>query len=320
MKTRKLFGLGVGFLVIVGLTMLSSPVWAGEKKHGGKDNPPPDIGDCVGVANCNTISPEGGRGGDGYGGEGGSATGGAGGDANAMGGEATANTGPIDNSSGGGNSTVSTRSSNTNVVLVPNNNTAGCLRVYGLSFGNGDGAAALGIPTRDKACDYEAAADDAASTGDHDIAWYWRCHKENLYKPFRDKGESAESAIVDCFAKMTEMLGVSVGGSDQQVPTGYVLLLEGEHDALILAQIQQEELDEYAEQSEFRYVQQKSLIESLQQEVSEYQDDTEEIERLKREAAALRKKQEAEDARRSRVRDILAKGKDDDEPDESGNE
>jgi len=305
MKTRKLYSLSIGFLVILGLTMLSAPLWAGDKKHGDKQVPP-DIGDCVGVANCNPISLEGGsgyggEGGDGYGGDA-RAQGGAGGNADATGGEATASTGPIENSSGGGSSTVNTKSSNTNVVLVPNNNTAGCLRVYGLSFGNGGGAAALGIPTRDKSCDYEAAADDAASTGDHDIAWYWRCHKKSLYKPFRARGESAESAIIDCFEKMTEMLGVAVGGSDQQVPTGYVLMDEGEHDALLLAQVQQEDIDEYVEQAEFRYGQQQSLIESLRDEIDEYQDGSEDIERLKREAAALREAEKAASARRAAVR------------------
>jgi hypothetical protein len=92
----------------------------------------------------------------------------------------------------GGDTNFNSESSNTNVVLVPNNNTAGCMRVYGFSFGNGDGAGGLGVPFRDKACDYELAADDAAAAGEHDIAWFWRCHKKHLWQAYRDRGESEE--------------------------------------------------------------------------------------------------------------------------------
>jgi hypothetical protein len=130
------------------------------------------------------------------------ATGGA---ASAEGGAATASNEGVNFS--GGDTSFSSESTNINTVLVPNNNTAGCMRVYGFSFGNGDGAGALGVPFRDKACDYELAADDAAASGEHDIAWFWRCHKKHLYKPYRDKGESEEDAIEQCYQDMQRMLG-----------------------------------------------------------------------------------------------------------------
>ena len=306
---------------ILMLLLLAMPAFAG----GG------DRGNCNGQENCNEldIDIEGGRGGHGgSGGEGGDGgAGGHGGDGG-EGGQADASaqasagaeahTGPIDNSSGGGSATVSTESNNTNVVLVPNNNTAGCLRVWGLAFGNGDGAASLGIPTRDKACDYEAAADDAAATGDHDIAWFWRCHKKSLYSQFKDRGEDTDTAVLQCFERMTEMLGVPIGATDEP-PPGQILLPEAEYDEL-LAQAStveeiEEEVMEQRELVEYRIAQQENLIESLEQ---QHEDDQAELDRLKREAAALREEQDAEEARRARVREILSRDDDDDsgqEPD-----
>jgi hypothetical protein len=88
------------------------------------------------------------------------------------------------------------------LVLVPNNNTENCLRVFGFSAGNRDGSAMFGIPFRSKRCDYEQAADDAFAAGEREIGWFWKCHNSSLYKPFRDRGESREQAIEDCVARM----------------------------------------------------------------------------------------------------------------------
>lgn len=125
---------------------------------------------------------------------------------NATGGSATGMGGYADGGNSSVDTSINTRTSNVNAVLVPNNNTAGCLRVYGLSFGNGEGAGAFGVPFRDKACDFEQAADDAAATGAHEIAWYWRCHKPNLYKQFKERGNSREEAISSCHQKMVGLL------------------------------------------------------------------------------------------------------------------
>jgi hypothetical protein len=89
-----------------------------------------------------------------------------------------------------------------NIVLVPNNNTENCLRVIGISFGNNGSAGALGWPYRSAKCDYEQAADDAFAAGEREIGWFWKCQNRNLYKKFKDKGETAEQAAQDCYHHM----------------------------------------------------------------------------------------------------------------------
>lgn len=68
------------------------------------------------------------------------------------------------------------------VILIPNNNTENCLRIWGLSFSTTSGGAGLGIPWRSKKCDFEAAADDAFAQGQIKMGWYWKCKNKNLYK------------------------------------------------------------------------------------------------------------------------------------------
>ena len=93
-----------------------------------------------------------------------------------------------------------------NIVLVPNNNTESCLRIWGLSWGNSSGAGGLGYPHRSAACDFEQAGDDAAAIGDHQMAWYWRCHKRNIWKTFKGKGGNKDQAIQACHAKMVTFI------------------------------------------------------------------------------------------------------------------
>lgn len=109
----------------------------------------------------------------------------------------------------GGDTNFNSESNNTNVVLVPNNNTESCLRVFGLSFGNSSGAGGIGYPWRSSACDFEQAADDAAAIGDHTLAWFWRCHKKNVHKPFRKEGMTKQDAVQACHEKMVSFLSHS---------------------------------------------------------------------------------------------------------------
>ena len=88
------------------------------------------------------------------------------------------------------------------VVLVPNNNTESCVRVFGLAFGKNGESGAIGIPWRSKKCDFEQAADDAFAGGERDLGWFWKCQNKNLYKQFQSKDESVESAISDCHTRM----------------------------------------------------------------------------------------------------------------------
>ena len=104
----------------------------------------------------------------------------------------------------GNNTEINSRTENnsSNTVLVPNNNTENCLRVFGIAWGKGGESGALGIPWRSKKCDFEQAADDAFAQGEREIGWFWKCENPNLYKSFKGKGESNESASADCLDRM----------------------------------------------------------------------------------------------------------------------
>lgn len=88
------------------------------------------------------------------------------------------------------------------LVLIPNNNTERCLRVFGFSFGNKEGSGMFGVPWRSKACDYKGFASDADAQGNLELGWFWRCHMKSAYRVFRDKGESANDAIGQCHDQM----------------------------------------------------------------------------------------------------------------------
>lgn len=216
-----------------------------------------------------------------------SAEGGAGG----AGGAASATNDGVQNST-----EINSRTENnsTNIVLVPNNNTENCLRVWGLSFGRDGTAGGIGVPTRSAACDFEQAADDAAALGNHRLAWYWRCHKKNIYKPFKQKGEDNQTAITQCYNEMWQLLAPE----PDPEPVGYQLVPDEEYQELLMAQVQQEEI----ELLEDRYSQQQSLIEELQEEIAEHDAEQADIERLKREAASLRAAQEAEEKKDADIR------------------
>ena len=98
--------------------------------------------------------------------------------------------------------TSNVENNSSTVVLVPNNNTEKCLRVWGIAWGGSDNSGALGIPWRSKKCDFEQAADDAFAAGERELGWFWKCENPNLYKSFRSKGEAKESAKTDCLTKM----------------------------------------------------------------------------------------------------------------------
>ena len=118
----------------------------------------------------------------------------------AKGGTATASNDGNELTVGGDTSNVENNTSQ--VVLVPNNNTESCVRVWGIAFGRDSSSGAIGIPWRSAKCDYEQAADDAFAAGERDLGWFWKCQNKNLYKRFKDRNESADSAIDQCHARM----------------------------------------------------------------------------------------------------------------------
>ena len=124
--------------------------------------------------------------------------------AEATGGSATASTGDS-SASNEGNSLVaegdSVENNSSNVVLVPNNNTESCVRVFGLAFGKNGESAAIGWPWRSRACDFEQAADDAFAAGERDLGWFWKCQNKNVARPFRLDGMSWDEAKHECHKK-----------------------------------------------------------------------------------------------------------------------
>jgi hypothetical protein len=97
------------------------------------------------------------------------------------------------------NNKIENNSSNT--VLVPNNNTESCLRVFGIAWGKGGESGALGVPWRSAKCDFEQAADDAFAAGERELGWFWKCKNKNLYKGFKLDGMSKDEAMHQCHLK-----------------------------------------------------------------------------------------------------------------------
>ena len=102
----------------------------------------------------------------------------------------------------------SVENNSSNVVLVPNNNTEKCLRVWGIAWGRDGTSGALGVPWRSKQCDYNGFASSADAQGNLELGWYWRCHMKSAYKTFKDKNESTETAIVQCHDRMIGAVGM----------------------------------------------------------------------------------------------------------------
>lgn len=94
-----------------------------------------------------------------------------------------------------------------NIVLVPNNNTESCLRVWGIAFGRNGESGALGIPWRSARCDYEQAADDAFAAGERELGWFWKCQNKSLYKTFKLEGMSNDEAKQECHKKAVGAVG-----------------------------------------------------------------------------------------------------------------
>jgi len=84
------------------------------------------------------------------------------------------------------NSSVEFNTSNEshNTVMIPNNNTESCLRVFGLGFPTSQGSVVLGLPWRSGPCDLEASADDAFAQGNLALGWMFKCKMKANKKAF----------------------------------------------------------------------------------------------------------------------------------------
>jgi len=147
----------------------------------------------------------------------------------------SATTGPATAIAGGGASV--NEGVNTNItqnydsgvpdtVLVPNNNTASCISVLGISAANDSGSGMLGIPLPEKllwwetptaTCNYEGAADDAFAAGEREMGWFWKCHIKSLWRPFRtvtegvrlSKAESVKACHTYAVGEVTDQQLIS---------------------------------------------------------------------------------------------------------------
>lgn len=90
------------------------------------------------------------------------------------------------------------------VVLIPNNNTERCLRVWGLSFSNQSGGGGIGVPMRSRECDLEAAADDAFAQGNIDLGWMLKCKQKSMKKAFANGGNWKQVGEKNCFSTAME--------------------------------------------------------------------------------------------------------------------
>jgi len=88
-----------------------------------------------------------------------------------------------------------TENNSSNTVLVPNNNTESCLRVFGFGIPTSEGSVILGIPWRSGACDLEAAADDAFAQGQLALGWTFKCKQKALKKAFGGEGKCVRTAL-----------------------------------------------------------------------------------------------------------------------------
>jgi len=126
----------------------------------------------------------------------------------------------------------------------------------------------LTIPLPGRECRKLKYYDRMITLGDTNAAEIIFCGLKDIKAEFKQLG-------LDC----RETVSIHVVPPE---PTGQVLVDEDEYNSLLMSQVQQEELDEYAEQAEFRYAQQQSLIDELQDDAD---DDDVEIEQLKKAVA-----------------------------------
>lgn len=120
------------------------------------------------------------------------------------------------------------------------------------------------------------------------------CRKLKYYDRMISLGDTNAAEIIFCGLKDIEREFKELGLNCRATlsihvvlpePTGQVTIDENEYNMLLISQVQQEELDEYAEQAEFRYAQQQSLIEELQDEIKDHDAEAADVELLKQEVA-----------------------------------
>jgi len=194
-----------------------------------------------------------------------------------------------------------------NNYLVMQNQVESCGRTFGLSGSNTSGGWALGIPiprSWTPMCDLWRASEEAQQNGHIFTSYMFQCSIRAIRKVWgRDKCADFERrALIE--------LGFEVDDSDatslynEEAQSYGVWLSNYNYDQLLLAQVQQEELDSAIEQAENRYSQQQSLNDEL---LKERDSDENEIKRLKKEINKQEERNNKESLRRAAAREALKK-------------
>ena len=91
-----------------------------------------------------------------------------------------------------------------NTVMVPNNNTEGCLRVFGLGFPTSQGSVVMGIPWRSQTCDLKDASKDAFAQGNLMLGWMLKCKMKAMRKAFGSEQKCLDN-VIEISALTTEI-------------------------------------------------------------------------------------------------------------------
>jgi hypothetical protein len=193
------------------------------------------------------------------------------------------------------NSTYTREREAPNIYLNAGQAERDCGKVIGLSGSNTTGGWALGIPLPRKwapTCDFWRAANEAQENGHVWLSYHFQCQISHLKKAWGE--DQCDEIEHNAWMEL---------GIIQPEPTGMIFISEDEYDQLLIAQVSKEEIEEHQRQIEARFAQYDNLIEAQQQEIIVHREEAanndEEFERLKQEAAALRDKQEAEEAKKA---------------------
>ena len=96
-----------------------------------------------------------------------------------------------------------------NTVMVPNNNTEGCLRVFGLGFPTSEGSVVLGVPWRSGSCDLKDASKDAFAQGNRALGWMLKCKIKGIRKAFGSEANCLSQTVeaIDMQAEIERLRG-----------------------------------------------------------------------------------------------------------------
>ena len=274
--------------VLLVLSMVVLFAQRAEASGNGRSDP-----DCNGVGNCNDIDIEVTEGGTGYGGdggEGGSATSDASSESDAA---ATATSG-AEAASSVGDITIEgdtipadtthrskvTLENTPDIVTITPGSGDRCKAHIGFGVAVPGLGTSLNIPLPGKECRKLNYYDRMIASGDMMAAEIIFCSLKEIDKEFRELELDCRDTLSLYIVPLPEPMGVN--------------LSPDEYDELLAQAASSEQVEEYAEQSEYRYAQQQSLLEELQ---ADADDDDAEIERLKREAAELQAARKADEER-----------------------